>query len=176
MKLTYSIPGKLWWIQNFLDYPFYKGLHDAIIKDRKKIKLHSAKGIWPQELHTNIKAPYRSQVEKYKPFDQLKILVRHNPFLKVEAKEMSTIIHYMKKDSGINWHDDGTWKYGATYYINRRWNINWGGEFMFTNETGHGFLPVIGNSLVIVKSPIQHKVNPVVSPIVPRISIQIFMR
>ena len=38
------------------------------------------------------------------------------------------------------------------------------------------FLPYVGNSLVIVKAPIQHKVNPVLSPIIPRISVQIFMK
>ena len=46
MKLSYSIAGKLWWIQNFLDYNTYKGIHDAIIKERKNINLHTAKGIW----------------------------------------------------------------------------------------------------------------------------------
>ena len=51
-----------------------------------------------------------------------------------------------------------------------------GGEFMFTDEKGHGWLPVVGNSLVILKSPVVHKVNPVLSPIMPRISVQIFMK
>ena len=26
MKLAYSIPGSIWWIQNFLDYNMYKGI------------------------------------------------------------------------------------------------------------------------------------------------------
>ena len=43
MKLSYSIAGKVWWITNFLDYPTYKGIHDAIIKEREKINLHSTK-------------------------------------------------------------------------------------------------------------------------------------
>ena len=37
MKLSYSIPKKVWWITNFLDYHMYKGIHDAIIKEREKI-------------------------------------------------------------------------------------------------------------------------------------------
>ena len=45
MKLSYSIAGKVWWITNFLDYPTYKGIHDAIIKEREKINLHSTKGV-----------------------------------------------------------------------------------------------------------------------------------
>ena len=41
MKLSYSIPGKIWWITNFLDHPMYKGIHDAIIKERKKGIIYS---------------------------------------------------------------------------------------------------------------------------------------
>ena len=78
---------------------------------------------------------------------------------------MTTTIHYLEKGTGINWHDDGSWTYGATYYLNNKWHKQWGGEFMFTDANGHGFLPVVGNSLVIVKAPIPHKVNPVLSPI-----------
>tara|TARA_R110002167_G_scaffold246003_1_gene451432 strand:+ start:390 stop:920 length:531 start_codon:yes stop_codon:yes gene_type:complete len=175
MKLAYSIPGKLWWIQEFLPPLFYKDLHNAIIKQRKKINLHSARGVWLEDLITNLEAPHRSEVENYKPFEELKILIRHNPFFRLECKKMVTNIHSMKKGAGINWHNDQRCKYGATYYLNRRWNENWGGEFMFKYKFSHGYLPCRGNSLVIVKTPIEHKVNPVVSPIVPRLTIQIFM-
>ena len=37
MKLIYQIPDQLYYIQNFLDYNNYKGIHDAIFKERKKI-------------------------------------------------------------------------------------------------------------------------------------------
>jgi hypothetical protein len=47
---------------------------------------------------------------------------------------------------------------------------------MFTDEKGHGWLPVVGNSLILVKSPLEHKVNTVLSPLIPRISIQLFMK
>lgn len=177
MKLSYSIPGKIWWITNFLDYPMYKGIHDAIIKERKKINLQTSKGVWKDSLINNIEPPLRSEVSGYKPFEQLKTLVRHNPYFQIENMEkMTTTIHYMKKGAGINWHDDSRWKYGATYYINHKWHRHWGGEFMFTDNNGHGWIPPVGNSLVVVKSPIAHKVNPVLSPIIPRISVQVFMK
>ena len=47
---------------------------------------------------------------------------------------------------------------------------------MFTDDKGHGFLPYVGNSLVVVKSPLEHKVNPVRSKIIPRITVQMFMK
>jgi hypothetical protein len=177
MKLSYSIPGKIWWITNFLDYRMYKGIHDAIIKERKKINLHTSKGLWSEDLINNIEPPMRVEVDNYLPFEKLKTLVRHNAHFKLNnVEKMSTTIHYMKKNAGINWHDDNTWKYGATYYINHRWLKQWGGEFMFTDNNGHGWIPPVGNSLVIVKAPITHKVNPVLSPIMPRISVQMFMK
>lgn len=177
MKLSYSIAGKLWWITEFLDYNMYKGIHDAIIKERAKINLHTTKGVWTEGLIENLKPPMRVGVSNYKPFDNLKTLVKHNAYFQMnDVEEMSTTIHYMKKDAGINWHDDEKWKYGATYYINHRWLKNWGGEFMFTDGNGHGWIPLVGNSLVIVKAPIVHKVNPVLSPIMPRISVQLFMK
>ena len=84
MKLSYSIPGKIWWITNFLDYSMYKGIHDAIIKERKKINLQTSKGVWKDSLINNIKPPLRSEVSGYKPFEQLKTLVRHNPYFQIE--------------------------------------------------------------------------------------------
>jgi len=177
VKLEYSIPGKLWWIKNFLSYDMYKGIHNAIIKEREQINLNTVKGQWSDGLIKNLVPPLRTEVSNYKPFEQLKMLVKHNAFFKIdELEKMVTIIHYMKQDAGINWHSDDGWKYGATYYINKRWNNQFGGEFMFTNERGHGWIPPVGNSLVILKSPLIHKVNPVLSPIMPRISVQIFMK
>jgi len=176
MKLVYQIPDQLYYIQNFLDYNNYKGIHDAIFKERKKINLHSSKGIWSDELINNIIPPERVTVSKYPPFDLLKTLTQYNKFYQLKLKDITTTIHYMKKGAGINWHSDESWKYGATYYVNNRWNTQFGGELMFTSKNGHGYIPVVGNSLVIIKSPLEHKVNPVLSPIVPRVSVQMFMK
>ena len=177
MKLVYTIPNKLWRIKDFLDDDMYKGIHDAIIKERSKLNLKTSEGVWDARLHRNLKAPDRVQVSQYPPFELLKEKVRNNAFFKMPiVQEMTTTIHYMKNKSGINWHSDNSWEYGATYYINRRWNIHWGGEFMFADDVAHGFLPITGNSLVMVKAPLDHKVNPVLSPIMPRISVQMFMK
>jgi|TARA_R100001509_G_scaffold147232_1_gene104516 hypothetical protein len=177
MKLSYSIPGKIWWITNFLGNEMYKGIHNAIIKERNNINLQSVKGLWGEELINNLVPPMRTGVSNYKPFESLKALVKYNPYFQLpDLKHMTTTIHYMKKNTGINWHDDGKWKFGATYYLNHKWHKQWGGEFMFTDNNGHGWIPPVGNSLIIVKAPIPHKVNPVLSPIIPRISVQLFMK
>ena len=165
------------WITNFLDYHMYKGIHDAIIHERKKLNLHSTKGIWSDYLLYNVEPPLRNTVTNYPPFEKLKTLVKLNPFFQLnDVTKTTSNIHYMKKGSGVNWHNDGGWTYGASYYINHKWHSKWGGEFMFTDNNGHGWIPPVGNSLVVIKSPLNHKVNPVLSPIMPRISVQMFMK
>ena len=111
MMLSYSIAGKVWWITNFLDYSTYKGIHDAIIREREKIKFGSSKGVWADDLIENIVPPMRTQVKGYKPFEKLLTLVKHNPYFQLQQSEKEySIIHYMNKGAGINWHDDGKWK------------------------------------------------------------------
>lgn len=176
MKLIYSIPDKLYYIQNFLDYSTYKKLHYDVFKS-KLIKLESTKKKWHQGLHYG----YKNYVEKtildtkYKPLEKIKILLENNPFHKIKFTRFNPLIHSMKDGTGINWHDDYKCKYGITYYINRRWNFKFGGEFLFRNKNTNGFIPLVGNSMVIIKTPLSHKVTPVMKPLVPRKTIQIFM-
>tara|TARA_R100001510_G_C7612386_1_gene175512 strand:- start:362 stop:910 length:549 start_codon:yes stop_codon:yes gene_type:complete len=182
MNLRLHIPGKVWWIDNFLDYSTYKNIHNSIIKDRNKIKLHSIEKDWPKFLYENIQPPLKSDIMlnkplTYRPFQKLLTLIKHNPFFKLDDVEKNVfLIHYMKKGAGINWHDDSNWKYGITYYVNKRWSKQWGGELLFSHIKGSGYIPIIGNSLLIIKSPIPHKVVPVITDVMPRISVQIFMK
>ena len=176
MKLVYSIPDKLYYIQNFLDYSAYKKLHYDVFKSNL-IKLNSTKKTWPKQLkhgHKNF-VKYTNLDANYLPLKKIKILLENNPFHKIKIKKYEPLIHSMTDGSGINWHNDYDWSYGITYYINRRWNPKFGGEFLFTNENSNGFIPLIANSLVIVKTPLEHKVTPIMEPIVPRKTIQIFI-
>ena len=47
---------------------------------------------------------------------------------------------------------------------------------MFTDKEANGFIPLVGNSIVIIKAPFDHKVTPVMNPLIPRKSIQIFIK
>ena len=176
MKLIYQIPDKLYYIQNFLDYPTYKKLHYDVFRS-KDIHLDLASKNWNKNLLEGFKkSPERSDlIPEYGPLKKLNILLNTNPFHKVNQPIKRFILHSMKNNSGINWHDDHNHEYGITYYINRRWNPKFGGEFLFQNKNNNGFIPLVGNSIVIVKAPFNHKVTPVMKPIVPRKSIQIFI-
>lgn len=177
MKLIYSIPDKLYYIQNFLDYPTYKKIHYDVFKSNLVV-LKSTKKTWGKEL----KYGYKNFVDNtgldinYPPLQKIKILLENNLFHKLKIKSYKPLIHSMKNGSGINWHDDTGHVYGVTYYINRRWNIKFGGELLFMDKNSNGFIPLVGNSLIIIKAPFNHKVNPVMKPLVPRKTIQIFIK
>ena len=176
MKLVYQIPDKLYYIQNFLDYKTYKKLHYDAFRS-KNIYLDSASKTWDKNLLEGFKnSPERSDLNlEYGPLKKLNILLNTNPFHKVNRPITEFVLHSMKDNAGINWHSDLKWKYGITYYINRRWNNKFGGEFLFKDENSNGFIPLVGNSLLIVKAPLLHKVTPVMNPLVPRKTIQIFI-
>ena len=175
MKLIYSLEDNLFWIHDFLPPHEYKRIHDEVFKQRKKLKYQDSSETWKNNLITNLTPPNRLDISP-SYFNFYKTLLLHQPFVKINNKDINFIIHNMSKKSGINWHDDGYVGYGITYYINKRWNPDWGGEFMFKYNGNHGYLPVVGNSLVIIKTPLYHKVNLVLSATIPRISIQSFIK
>jgi len=176
MKLVYQIPDKLYYIQQFLDYPNYKKLHYDVFKS-KLLKLNTVKDKWQPSLLKNYKnSPDHTLLDpSYHILKKIQILLNTNPFVKIDHKNIKFYLHSMEDASGINWHDDSLHEYGITYYINRRWNDQFGGEFLFKDEQSNGFIPLVGNSLIIVKAPLWHKVTPVMNPLVPRKTIQIFI-
>ena len=178
MKLIYNLEDKLFYIQNFLPHHEYKRIHNEIFKQYKKLEyLEEASKSWQKSLLDNLETPKRVTIhENY--FKFYKTLLLHQPFIKIKDfdSKFNFLIHIMKKSSGINWHEDGHVEYGITYYLNKRWNKNWGGEFMFTYNGQNGYIPVVGNSLIIVKTPLLHKVNPVLINHIPRITIQNFLK
>ena len=176
MKLVFEVPNKLYYIQNFLDNKTYKTLHNAIFK--KNISFSNTKNTWSQDLLYGFKN-YTKNCELDDDnllLQKLKILIKNNPFHKINNKQFYFVAHSMSDGLGINWHNDDGYDYGITYYLNRRWNYKYGGEFLFMDKEQYGFTPVIGNSLLIVKTPLYHKVVPVSKPLVPRKTIQMFVK
>jgi Rps23 Pro-64 3,4-dihydroxylase Tpa1-like proline 4-hydroxylase len=176
MNLTYHIPDKLYYINNFLDYQTYKKLHYDVFKS-KLVTLESIKGKWDEKLvYGHNKFTNRAILNDQNVLlNKLKILIKANPFHKIKNNNFVHMIHSMNDNAGINWHTDHGHQYGITYYINRRWNSKFGGELLFRHEKQTGFIPIVGNSLVIIKAPLDHKVVNVTKPLVPRKTIQIFI-
>ena len=173
MRLAFQIPHRLYWIHNFLNDEQYKRIHNAAHKEKKKHGYLKASKLWEGQLLSNIRSPDRSPIDPIF-FSFYETLLRHNPIFPIQGS-INYTVHRWNYGTGINWHTDGKHKIGLTYFLNRRWNSQWGGEFMFKTDSTCGYLPVVGNSVVIVQFPCLHKVNPILSPIVPRLTIQSFV-
>jgi len=166
MKLIYSIPDKLYYIQDFLDYPTYKKLHHDVFKKKLINKFKKNKN----------STTHLFSIAEYEPVQKIKILLENNKFYKTKITNYKPLIYSMGDGYSLNWHNDHGYTYGITYYINRRWNPLFGGEFLFRDKNVNGSIPVVGNSIVIIKIPLDHKVTPVMKPIVSRKTIQIFVK
>ena len=176
MNLAFQIPDKLYYIKNFLDYETYTEIHRLDFRD-KNINLKSVEDEWQKILlhgHKNFTEKTQFDSEQYL-LKKIKTLLKNNSFHSIKSNDFNFVLHSMKDGAGINWHDDGTYVYGVTYYLNNRWNNKFGGELMFAEGRFSGFIPVTGNSLLILKSPILHKVSAVTKPLIPRKTIQVFI-
>lgn len=179
MHLSFNYKDKIFWITNFLPQHIYKKFHNEILSEYKNNhqKFDRAKDLWQENLHKNLNTVYKFEIfNNY--CDMLRTFLQHNPYKKIKpTKQNAFIIHAMPRGSGINWHTDDVYDFAATYYLNKAWHNQWGGEFMFKDdETGlKGFIPPVGNSVILVKGGTLHKVNPVLYKNVPRFSLQHFI-
>jgi len=179
MNLVHKIEDKFFWIHNFLPLDVYTEIHNKIFKSHRMIK-EQVKKEWQKGLIENLNSPKRFKI--HDKFNETYVkLLREQSFVNLTQNKFYFSLHKLENGSGINWHNDGNYKYAATFYVNKRWNTHWGGEFMFTvqDEMGNvkqcSFVPIVGNTLIITKTPIFHKVNTVLSPVIPRFSIQCFI-
>ncbi len=176
MILAFQIPDKLYYIKNFLDYETYKELHYQVFRD-KNIRLKSTKDYWQDVLlygHKNFTKTTHFGND-HNLLNKIKTKLQDNPFHSIKCSNFNFLLHSTEDGAGINWHDDDKWTYGVTYYLNNKWNKKFGGELLFSYNRFSGFIPVTGNSLLILKTPILHKVSAVTKPLIPRKTIQIFV-
>jgi Rps23 Pro-64 3,4-dihydroxylase Tpa1-like proline 4-hydroxylase len=169
MKLAYSYKDEIFWIQNFLSNEQYKLIHSAIIKSRNLIENKTTLS-WKQDNNSNSMYIFNKDIIK-----QYEILLKHQHFVKFINYNLNSHIRKYSYMESLNWHDDKkdlSRKYAATYYINKNWNEQYGGELMFKDSCIKGFIPPLGNSLIIIKTGFRHKVNPVIIKNIPRFSIQ----
>jgi Rps23 Pro-64 3,4-dihydroxylase Tpa1-like proline 4-hydroxylase len=178
MNLAFNFQDKLFWIHNVLPSKLYKEMYVEFIKNRKKLNFKKTGVGWNtyKEEMDNMSLSYGQEEKLLDIFlKQYHIMIKHNPFvnfLNYECKESH--LRLTKYNQHLTWHNDKGKRriYAVTYYFNKTWGENWGGELMFKSDEGSGFIPVLGNSMCIVKTGLRHKVNPVLKKTHPRFSIQ----
>ena len=96
---------------------------------------------------------------------------KHLPFVKQDKYTLN--YHYWLPYSGIQWHGDEDYVFGATLYLND-FDKKWGGLFLWQNDQSEirGEIPEAGK-LVVVESEM-HSVTPLMYNAPARRAVQIW--
>ena len=180
MNLVFSFHDQLFWIHNFLPKNIYKRMYVDFIKNRNKLNLKKSNVSWrtfKEEVDDMSDSFNQTNTEQLKFFDEYHTLLKHQPFVKLMNYNFYSHLRRYKYGKHLAWHEDdykgqSTREYAATFYFNKTWGESWGGELMFKSSLGSGFIPIVGNSVVLVKTGLTHKVNPNLKKTHPRLSIQ----
>ena len=82
--------------------------------------------------------------------------------------------YYFTPMSHIPWHNDHCHDGGVTIYLNKTWNKNSGGAFMFKNNDSINALYPIQNGATVIVGNIDHCVSPTTKNSEIRMTIQCF--
>ena len=187
MNLVYNLEDQLYWINNFLPKKLYKEMYIDLIKHRNKLNFKKTEINW-----NTVNRDISEETESFNQeknihldyFNRYHVFLKHQKF--VNFLNCKFISHIRKCNYGQNlsWHDDSVFSsngeekriYAATFYFNKTWGEDWGGEFMFKHKKNKhqnsGFIPVVGNSLILLKTGVLHKMNTVAKKNYSRLSIQ----
>ena len=182
MNLAFKYKDELFWIQNFLPKNLYKEMYSDFIKHRNKLNFQKTHVDWrtyKEEVDDMSESFNQDEFIKMDYFKKYHTLLRHQKFVNIFDNTFHSHLRKFNYMQHLTWHDDAPIvangdirEYAATYYFNKTWGESWGAEFMYKTSEGSGFIPVIGNSLVIVKAGIRHRVNANLKKTHPRLSIQ----
>jgi len=179
MNLVFNFEDKLFWIHNFLPLETYKRMYVEFIKNRNKLHFKKSSVSWRtfKEEVDNMSESYNQQNQEDDLQDYLGTYhntLKNQPFVNFTNLEFKSHLRIFKYNQHLAWHSDekDNREYAASFYFNKTWNDNWGAELMFKSKEASGFIPVLGNSIVIVKKGLIHKVNSNLKKTHPRLSIQ----
>jgi Rps23 Pro-64 3,4-dihydroxylase Tpa1-like proline 4-hydroxylase len=93
-----------------------------------------------------------------------------------QYKLNACFMHIWQRGSGIRWHEDGNGsRIGATVYMNKTWDANYGGLFLYQNDNVNSWYLPEHNDCVWFQSPMWHSVSLLAADAPePRLSVQLF--
>ena len=86
----------------------------------------------------------------------------------------SIMFYYWTQGSHIPWHNDGIYKGGLTIYLNKSWDEDWGGIFLYKDGNNIGGYYPKPNRSIMQCGGIPHSVAPTSINSDIRLTIQIF--
>ena len=143
-----------------------------ILSASKEFRWGVGSWLWPEDIRTNVSGSVMELIASPMVRDLILKDIEH---LIPPVDDFSIKFYAWQKNSGISWHHDGHAKFGATIYLNKEWDINDGGIFVYENEGElKAHLPTF-NTMMVNENQMGHMVTPV-SPFAKhdRYTIQIF--
>lgn len=146
-------------IRNSLSEELYNACVDDLGNKRYENVWKSSNICWPEFLSDGVLGTVLcTEVSEVLSRQISREIVEYIP----EYESISCQYYIWQKNSGIKKHDDGTHKFGATIYLNKNWDIDNGGFFIwkdkFTDE-----LKVLSpekNMMVLNSTEEEHLVTP----------------
>jgi hypothetical protein len=167
-------------IDNFLETNTIENIIDKFESSKGKAAFEiNDFGRWDSNLSKGNFGPvYMLPLDEYNDFFHEKCSKIHPDF--ANSTIITTFLQIWTPGSGINWHTDLDNRMAATIYLNKSWDWNWGGLFLFKgNESDNsaGWINPTYNRCVWFKSPLWHSVSLISRAATePRISIQLFFQ
>ena len=96
--------------------------------------------------------------------EQLRIKVEDNLRDKLPPFNKLSIQHYVwLHGAGIATHTDHAYNFGATIYLNKTWNVNFGGIFLWKQKNSIDYTAIVPeyNSMMLNTEGEEHLVTPV---------------
>lgn len=94
--------------------------------------------------------------------------------LQMTPKSQSVMFYYWMPGSHIPWHNDLGFEAGLTIYLNKKWNRNQGGLFLYEDNGICALVPTV-NEAVFQQGGIMHAVSATTLFSEVRTTIQVFL-
>ena len=161
---------------NFLDETFINNFIQNIIKESQEYK-----PIWKSNINwgenivkgSSLVLAYEINKENLN-YIKSKFIELNNKF---KDKEIVGHFYIWTKGSHIPMHNDSNYEYGCTIYLNKYWEIDWGGLYIWKDNNKLNIEKPEFNKLIINKSNTRHGTT-LLNYNVPeeRLTLQIFFK
>ena len=131
--------------QNVISNTLREKCVDEIRNNSQKKVWESSSLIWNRNIRNNISGScIICEVSEVLTAELSNSIIKYLP----KHEKIAFQFCIWQADAGVSLHDDGEYRFGATIYLNKHWNIDWGGIFLWydTKQDFHsgnvkGFVP-----------------------------------
>lgn len=140
---------------DFLDISFIENLMNSVIKES-----HQYKPIWKSNINWGENIVKGSSLvlayelnEEYLHYIKSKFVEFDKKF---ENKEIVGHLYIWTRGSHIPLHNDSNYDYGCTIYLNKNWNIDWGGLYLWLGDDKLNVEVPEFNKVIINQGNVRH--------------------